>query len=49
MRIDPRQIPEGGLNLKGSLPVADYAIPAENIIGWTTIHCVHQTLDDWCK
>ena len=37
MKIDPRQIPEGGLTLKGSLPVADYAIPAENIIGWNTM------------
>ena len=37
MRIDPCAIPESGLSLKGSLPVADYAIPAENIIGWNTV------------
>jgi len=37
MKIDPRQIPESGLTLQGSLPVADYAIPAENIIGWNTL------------
>jgi len=37
MKIDPRQIPESGLTLQGSLPVADYAIPAENITGWNTL------------
>ena len=37
MKIDPRQIPESGLTLKGSLPVADYAVPAENITGWNTL------------
>ena len=37
MKIGPRAIPESGLSLKGSLPVADYAIPAENIIGWNTV------------
>lgn len=37
MKIDPRQIPESGLDLKGSLPVADYGIPAEGITGWNTI------------
>ena len=37
MKIDPRQIPESGLTLRGSLPVADYAIPAENVTGWNTV------------
>ncbi len=37
MKIDPRKIPESGLTLQGSLPVADYAIPAENITGWSTL------------
>jgi uncharacterized protein len=37
MKIDPRAIPESGLSLQGSLPVADYAIPADNITGWNTL------------
>ncbi len=37
MKIDPRQIPESGLDLKGSLPAAEYGIPMEGIIGWNTI------------
>ena len=44
MKIDPRQIPEGGLTLKGSLPVADYAIPAENIVGWNTMDYSFQVI-----
>ena len=37
MKIDPRAIPEGGLDLQGSLPVAEYGIPLEGITGWNTI------------
>ena len=37
MKIDPRAIPESGLDLQGSLPVAEYGIPAEGITSWNTI------------
>ena len=44
MKIDPRAIPESGLDLQGSLPVAEYAIPAEGITGWSTIeYSLHAT------
>lgn len=38
MKIDPRQIPEEGLELTGSLPLTDYDIPIGEIRGWNVIH-----------
>ena len=38
MKIDPRQIPEEGLELTGSVPLADYDIPIGEIRGWNSIH-----------
>ena len=37
MKIDPRTIPEEGLQLTGSLPLADYDVPAIGIRGWDKI------------
>ncbi|NDC80327.1 MAG: hypothetical protein EB090_03520 [Verrucomicrobia bacterium] len=37
MRIDPRQIPDGGLTLSGSLPVVDYDLPPGETQGWDKI------------
>lgn len=38
MKIDPRQIPEEGLTLTGSLPVADYDLPPGETQGWERIN-----------
>ena len=38
MKIDPRQIPEEGLELTGSIPLSDYDIPIGEIRGWDKIH-----------
>ncbi|NDH86071.1 hypothetical protein EBY67_03325 [bacterium] len=37
MKIDPRTIPEEGLQLTGSLPLADYDVPTTGIRGWDKI------------
>ncbi|MCX6936074.1 MAG: hypothetical protein NTZ01_07810 [Verrucomicrobia bacterium] len=37
MKIDPRQIPEEGIELTGSIPLSDYDIPIGGIRGWDKI------------
>ena len=38
MKIDPRQIPEEGLTLSGSLPTVDYDLPPGGTQGFDKIH-----------
>ena len=38
MKIDPRQIPDGGLTLSGSLSASDYDLPPGETQGWDKIH-----------
>ena len=38
MKIDPRQIPEEGLTLSGSLSVTDYDLPPGETQGWDKIN-----------
>jgi len=37
MKIDPRQIPEEGIELSGSIPTVDYDVPIGEIRGWDKI------------